>query len=713
MLKERIIELLSQEIGRPMMDREIMAFLAIDHTEEAYLKEALDELVADGRLIVTKKRKYGTPQMFSMVSGKIQLHQKGFGFVMPDPGQEDGDIFIPPSELMGAMNGDRVLAKITKRAQDGKRIEGKIEQIVKRENSEVVGTFQESNRAVGFGFVLADDKRIHKDIFVSGSNTLGAQSGDKVVVKITRWGTEDKNPEGEVVVVIGKKGEPGVDILSVIKRFKLPETFPNKVLKEADRIEQTIDEASLKGRRDFRNDLVVTIDGEDAKDLDDAITVKKLENGNYELGVHIADVSNYVKEGGALDAEALKRGTSVYLIDRVIPMLPERLSNGICSLNPDVDRLTLSCIMEIDKQGRAVNHEICESVIRSKARMTYTIVSNVLEGKMDPAYERYAHLFDTFKLMEELALILRKKRMDRGAIDFDFPEPKVILDTTGKPIDIKAYDRRIANRIIEEFMLAANETVAEHFFWMEAPFVYRIHEDPSEDKIAAFSKFIHNFGYTIKGAASGEIHPRAVQDLLSQVEGTKEEAIINRLMLRSLKQAKYSPVDSGHFGLAAEHYCHFTSPIRRYPDLQIHRIIREYITGTIDETRINRLHGIVANAAGIASERERLADQAERDVDDMKKAEYMEQFIGEEFDGVISSVTGFGMFIALPNTVEGLVRLADMNDDYYVFDDERLCLTGERKKQRYTIGDRLVIKVEGVNVDAREIDFSIVSRIND
>lgn len=711
MIKEKILALIAQDLERPLMDIEIKDMLEMEDDEFGYLKIMLHEMVEDGYLIETKKKKYGTPEMFSMVAGKIQITQKGFGFVLPDNKEVGGDIFIPPSELGGAMNADRVLCKVTKKALEGKRIEGTVIKVVKRANEDIVGTYTGSG---GFGFVVPDDKRIHKDIYISSYEAKGAQSGDKVVVKVTEWPTEDRNPEGVIVEILGQKGDPGVDILSIIRKYKLPEEFPSKVLHEAEKIDLEVDPEEIPKRRDLRDHQIVTIDGEDAKDLDDAISVEKLPNGHYLLGVHIADVSFYVREGAALDREALSRATSVYLIDRVIPMLPERLSNGICSLNPNVDRLTLSCNMEIDSQGKVLNHEIYQSVINSKARMTYTAVSDILEGKNLEAHsERYGNFFELFKHMEELCLILRAKRERRGAIDFDFPEPKVLLDDAGKPVDIRPYERRVANRVIEEFMLAANETVAEHFFMMDAPFVYRIHENPTEEKLATFSKFIHNFGYELKGVSTGNVEPKFVQNLLAEVEGKKEAHIINKLMLRSLKQARYSPNDEGHFGLAAEHYCHFTSPIRRYPDLQIHRIIREFITNKMTEERLQKLHGIVETASNQASEQERVAEQAERDTDDLKKAEYMVQFIGEEFNGIISSVTSFGMFIELQNTVEGLVRVADLADDYYIFDDEHLRLIGEHTKKKFTIGDAVIIKVEDVDVDNREVDFSIVAVIRE
>jgi ribonuclease R len=538
----------------------------------------------------------------------------------------------------------------------------------------------------------------------------GATDGDKVVVRVIKWPAGKKNPEGKIVEILGQKGSNEADILSVIRKYKLPEGFPKKVTAEADRISTEVLEEDIEGRRDLRGDVIFTIDGADAKDLDDAVSVKKLDNGNYLLGVHIADVTHYVQENSKLDKEALKRATSVYLIDRVIPMLPRRLSNGVCSLNPQVNRLTLSVNMEIDQAGTVVNHEIYESVIKTVERLTYTDVSDILEGIERPELSKYDYLNDTFKLMEELQGILRQKRTRRGMIDFNFSEAKILLDADGHPIDIIKQERRIANKIIEEFMLVANETVAEHMHWLDLPFVYRVHETPSEDRITAFNKVIHNFGYFVKGQ-HGEVHPKAIQNLLTKIEGTKEEHLISKLMLRSLKQAKYSPLNEGHFGLASDYYCHFTSPIRRYPDLQIHRIIKEMLGSKLTESRIKRLEQIVAEAAQQSSEQERVAEKAERDTDDLKMAEYMSGFIGEEFVGFVSSVTSFGMYIELENMCEGLVHVKSLNDDYYIYDEDTLSMTGERTKKRYAIGDDVVVRVEKVDIDAREVDFVIIKKI--
>ena len=544
--------------------------------------------------------------------------------------------------------------------------------------------------------------------FISKKDRNGAKKGQIVMVEITRWPDgKRKNPEGKVVEILGRPGDKGIDIDIIIRKYNLPEDFPPSVLNSALDIEDFITEDEIKGRLDLRNIKMVTIDGEDAKDLDDAISIERLENGNFKLGVHIADVTHYVKERSVIDKEAFKRATSVYLIDRVIPMLPKKLSNGICSLNPKVDRLTLSCIMEVNRQGKVVNHTIAQSVIKTNERMTYTDVTKILRDNDAELIERYKDLVDDFKAMEELCKILRKKRLDRGAIDFDFEECKIILDEKGKPIDIKPYERAIANRMIEEFMLLANETVAEHMEKLKVPFVYRIHENPDAEKLEKFKAFIYNLGYN-DITWGEEVNPKALQRVLDKFKGENEETIISTLLLRSMMQARYSPECAGHFGLAAQYYCHFTSPIRRYPDLQIHRIIKEYLNKELTENRSKKLVSIVDSAAKQSSEMERVAQEAEREVDDLKKAEYMKDRIGEIFEGMISSVTGFGAFVELPNTIEGLVHITSFRDDYYIYDEDRLILIGERNKKIYRLGDKLKVLCSKVDILSREIYFEIV-----
>ena len=703
MTKEQILGFFKENSDKPFLEADLISTLNLNTLDIPPFLNMLEEMVQDVQLIKTKKKKYALPEFFQIYVGKIQMTAKGFGFAIIDSIQM-GDVFIPASSLNGAMNGDRVMVKLTKQGAEGKRSEGEVIGIVERVNTIIVGTYEESKN---FGFVIPDDQRLKKDIFISRNMTMNAKQGDKVVVEITRWPEDRRNPEGKIIEILGQVGDPGVDILSVIRTFKLPEHFSDKVLSQAETIPVDADEVEIAKRVDFRDEIVVTIDGKDAKDLDDAVHVKKLDNGNYELGVHIADVSYYVREHSKIDKEALKRATSVYLLNRVIPMLPERLSNGICSLNPQVNRLTMSCIMQIDKNGDVLDHKICESVIRTVERMNYDDVSDILEDKITPELKgKYGQLFEHFENMKALSLILRGKRERRGAIDFNFAETKIRLDGDGKAIEVGKAERRIGHKIIEEFMLAANETVAEHMFWMELPFVYRIHETPDQEKIDNLNKFLYNFGYRIKGNTE-EVHPKAVRELLQDVEGTKEEHVISKLTLRSLKQARYSPSNDGHFGLAAKYYCHFTSPIRRYPDLQIHRIIREMIQNQLDPKRIAQLKKIVEEVSLQSSERERNAELAERDVDDMKMAEYMQGHIGETYTGLISSITSFGMFVELENTVEGLIRLDDLDDDYYVYDEEKLQLVGERTKRTFKLGDEIEIIVVNADPGRRQIDFEI------
>lgn len=708
-IKSEILRVLKEEIPKPIYDYELLQYMKLKNSDLDDFKKLLDELEADGKILKTKKDKYGIPERFNLISGKIQVTKKGFAFLLVED-EGKGDIFIPATEISSAMDSDIVLVKVVKESDDGKRSEGKVERVIKRAFDTIVGTYEASE---SYGFVVSDDKRISRDFYVTAKQSMNAESGDKVVLKITKYSEQNRNPEGRIVEILGKAGTNEAEIQSIIKMHGLPEVFPNKVLRQAERIPLEISEEDIIGRMDFRGVLTVTIDGADAKDLDDAISISKLDNGNYELGVHIADVSHYVKEGTKIDAEALKRGTSVYLVDRVIPMLPKVLSNGICSLNPHEDRLAMSIVMEINKYGKVIEQKIHESIINSDERLIYTDVSDIIEEKTEGKdyLKKYDYLNETFINMRDLAVILRKNREMRGMIDFNFPESKVITDENGKVLDIVLRERRVSNRIIEEFMLKANETIAEYMYWLEIPFVYRIHENPKEEKIEEFNKIIHNFGYSIKGSLE-ELHPREIQKLLKAVEGKKEEILINKMMLRSLKQAKYSPVNEGHFGLAAQYYCHFTSPIRRYPDLQIHRIIRETLKGKIKGQRITELETIVANAAEQASIQERVAERAERDTVDLKMAEYMANYIGDEFDGFISSVTSFGMFIQLPNTVEGLVRLVSLVDDYYIYDDKNLSYMGEHTRKTYHIGDEVRVRVENVSIKDREIDFIIVEKEN-
>ena len=707
-LKERLLGLINDPAYTPLKKEELALIFDIHPTEMPMFYNFLDELEEDGYIGKTKKGKIASPKSMGYFVGKFVAHRKGFGFVESDE-EYTQDLFIPAADTNGAMHNDRVVAEITKPATDERRAEGAIIKVVEREITKVVGEFQ-SNKT--FGFVIADEKKFNQDIYIPKKYFSGAKDGDKVVVQITVWPQAGRKPEGKIIEVLGPKGEKEVEILSIIRAHGLPEEFPKKVLEEAQKVAQPISQEEIDRRLDIRDSNIFTIDGEDAKDLDDAISIERLSNGNFKLGVHIADVTHYVHEKSKLDKEALKRATSVYLVDTVIPMLPKTLSNGVCSLNPHEDKLTLSVFMEIDRKGNVQQYDIKETIINSKARMTYTEVSDILEHDDEELKAKYSHVADDFKTAEELAKILMQRRNQRGAIDFDFPEAKIILTPEGKVSDIKEYERRISNRIIEEFMLITNETVAEHYFWLNIPFVYRIHETPSPEKMQELGKFVSTFGYTIKGDLE-EVHPKALQSIISAIKGKREEEAISTIMLRSLRQARYSPECSGHFGLAAKYYSHFTSPIRRYPDLQIHRIIKEQLNNKINKKRQEQLVNIVDYASTQSSERERAADLAERDVKDYYKAVYMEDKVGEEFDGVVSSVTSFGMFIELPNTVEGLSRLANMRDDYYIYDEMTYTIIGERTRKTYRIGDPVRIKVDNVNVDLREIDFKILYKLED
>ncbi|WP_084284299.1 ribonuclease R [Clostridium lundense] len=701
-IQENIINFMREQAYKPMDARELARIFDVKKSEFEEFLKMLSYMEKDGLIVKTRTEHYGVPERMGLVVGKLQGHQKGFGFLIADI--ERPDVFIPSSNMNGAMHNDRVMVKILREENNGKKCEGEVIRILERGNKTVIGVFEESKN---FGFVVPDEKRIHQDVFISKGDTMGAKSGQIVIAEIVRWPETRRNPEGKIVDILGKKGDKGIDILTIIKKYKLPEEFPAKVQSYAENLSEEIPQEEYERRKDLRNLKIVTIDGEDAKDLDDAVSIEKLSNGNYYLGVHIADVTHYVKEKNPLDKEALKRGTSVYLIDRVIPMLPKKLSNGLCSLNPKVDRLTLSCFMEIDKTGKVVDHEIVESIIKTSERMTYTDVTKILRDKDEELIKRYDYLLNEFKLMEELCHVLYKKRITRGAIDFDFEECKIILDELGKPIDIKPYERAIANRIIEEFMLVCNETVAEHMFWVNVPFVYRIHEEPDLEKLTHFNEFVYNLGYSVRFGQ--EVHPKALQDIIDKVRGKKEETVVNTLLLRSLKQARYSPECVGHFGLAARYYCHFTSPIRRYPDLIIHRIIKEFINGKVTENRGKKLIVEVEYASTQSSDMERLADDAEREVDDLKKAEYMSERIGEVYEGIISSVTAFGLFVELPNTIEGLVHISTLLDDYYVYDERHLSLVGERTKKIHRLGDDVKIKVDKVDLDSHEIYFELLN----
>lgn len=746
--KKFILELMGDPIYQPMRLREISSLLRLSKEEKRELYDVLDELCEEGKVSVDRKGRYekvkgkwkkkkddryydDRREEYGSEYGRkkkdknkkdknkkeqpegIQAegtfigHPKGFGFVEIEG--QDEDIFIPESDTGTAMHQDKVRIIIRNDKKEGKRQEGVVVKVLERGMPEIVGTYQ-LNR--DFGFVISDNPKFSKDIFIPRKEAAGIKNGDKVIVVITDYGSGNKNPEGKIKENLGNIRTPGTDILAIVKSFGIPSEFPEKVMKQAQRVPDHVLDADRDGRLDLRYLQTVTIDGEDAKDLDDAISLTK-EGDIYHLGVHIADVSNYVQYNSALDREALKRGTSVYLADRVVPMLPERLSNGICSLNQGEDRLALSCLMDINEKGKVVSHQIAETVINVDERMCYTDVKNILEDTDEEAKKRYDALIPMFFMMKELSGILRNSRHHRGSIDFDFPESKIILNAAGKAIDVKPYEANVATKIIEDFMLMANETVAQEYCTEEIPFVYRTHDNPDPEKVESLLTLLHNQGVKIQKAKE-EITPKEIQQIIESIEGLPNEAMISRLVLRSMKQAKYTTECSGHFGLAAKYYCHFTSPIRRYPDLQIHRIIKDNLRGRLmREGRTEHYAEILDEVARQSSVCERRADEAERESDKLKKAEYMSYHLGEEFEGIISGVTGWGLYVELPNTVEGLVHVNTLRDDYYIFDQESYELRGEMTKKVYKLGDKVRVRVADADKMLKTVDFELVSDIRD
>ncbi|MBQ5675104.1 MAG: ribonuclease R [Lachnospiraceae bacterium] len=699
--KKVILELMEQEFYIPMKEKELAVMLQVSKEDRDELNRIMNELLAEGKVSLTKKGKFiRAKRSEEDLVGTFISHPKGFGFVEIEGREED--LYIPEGFVNGAFHKDTVRVALLS-GKGGKRQEAQVMEVVARGMKQIVGIFDKSNK--NFGFVVADNTKISKDIFVPTERSKGAVTGHKVVCEITDYGKENRKPEGKIVEILGHVNDPGVDIMSIVRGYELPVEFSERVLHQAENVAKDVSEADMAGRTDLRNVQMVTIDGEDAKDLDDAVSLSK-EGEFYKLGVHIADVTNYVQENSALDWEAKTRGTSVYLVDRVIPMLPHTLSNGICSLNAGVDRLALSCLMTIDSKGEVVGHDIVESVIKVDRRMSYTTVKKILEDQDESEIKEHEELVPMFELMKELAGLLREKRRKRGSIDFDFPETKIILDKEGHPIDIKPYDRNVATKIIEDFMLIANETVAQHFYWMELPFVYRTHDNPDSEKVEKLATFIRNFGYTLK-SKQDEVHPKELQKLLAKIEDTPEEALISRLTLRSMKQAKYTIDCSGHFGLACQYYCHFTSPIRRYPDLQIHRIIKEQLRGRMNEKRIGHYQDILPEVAKHSSEMERRAEEAERETDKLKKVEYMEERIGNIYEGVISSITAWGVYVELENTIEGMVHVSMLPGDYFYYDEQAYEMVGQATDMRYKLGERIKVRVNATDKIARTIDFVI------
>ena len=733
--KKKILQVISDKHYKPLKQKELAFLLQVQPEDREEFREILAELVREGKVLLTKRGKYQSLSDVTKI-GTFIGHQKGFGFVSVE-GEEE-DYFIPENAVAGAMHNDKVMIKITN-APAGRRKEAQVVKVIEHGNKEIVGYYQKNK---SFGFVIPDNQKISDDIFISKKNSMGAVTGHKVVVKLTSFGTEDKKPEGKIVEILGHVNDPGTDILSIVRAYDLPTEFPEKVMQYLDAVPEQVSLEETEGRLDIRDWKTVTIDGEDAKDLDDAITLTKGENG-YQLGVHIADVTNYVKEYSVLDKEALKRGTSVYLVDRVIPMLPHKLSNGICSLNAGEDRLALSCIMDIDWNGKVIGHRIAETVIHVDRRMSYNQVDAILRANAikngtiydgtdygkendnvlndislnlndgtriqgEAILEEYKDYIEFFYQMKELSDIIRKKRMARGSIDFDFPEAKIKLTEEGEPIEIGPYDRNPAHKIIEDFMLMANETVAEDYFWQEIPFEFRTHGAPDEEKVDKLSTVMSGFGYYFK-TSGDNIHPKEFQKLLNKIEGTPEESFISRMTLRTMQQARYTTECTGHFGLATKYYCHFTSPIRRYPDLQIHRIIKENLNGKLNGKRLEHYESILPGVADSNSKNERREQEAEREVEKLKKVQYMSSRLGEEYEGIISGVTAYGIYVELPNTIEGMVRIASIPDDFYIYDEASMSLVGKDYGKVYRMGQ--LVRVRAVHVDKllRTIDFELAA----
>lgn len=710
--KEKVLNFITQEEYVPMKAKEIASLMCVPKESYTEFVNILKELTDEYKICVNRKGKYSAINNIKYKKGIIRINERGFGFVKID-GQDD-EIYVSKNNTATALNGDEVIVEITGEKYEKNHCEGMIVKILKRSRETLVGTFEPSRN---FGFVVPDDKNFGTDIFISKNSFGGAKKNDKVVVKIIKYPEKNKKAEGKIIEVIGNIDVAGVDMLSLIKEYDLPYEFPDTVINEIKSISGEITDKEIENRADFREKVFFTIDGEDAKDLDDAICVSKNSSGTYNLIVSIADVSHYVKEESELDREAILRGTSIYMMDRVIPMLPKELSNGICSLNAHEDRLSLSVIMEIDKNGKVISSDIRKSVINVKERMSYTNVyriirqisgDNLSEEELE-SINRYSHYFEQFSTMAELAQILKNKRKKDGALDLDIPESKIILNENGIAVEVKKYEINFANEIIEQFMLIANEVVAEKFYWLESPFIYRIHEAPDIEKVEELNKFLFNIGYKVKYSKDC-LHSKSFAEVLEQIKGKPEERVVSNLILRTLKLARYDATNKGHFGIASRFYCHFTSPIRRYPDLYIHRIISKYIdcNYNVDDEILSKYSEQAVNYAERSSEREKIAQKVERDSEDIKKAEYMSDKIGNEYDGIISSITSFGIFVELDNTVEGLIRFEDLGDEYFIYDQERKILAGEHTNTVYKIGQKVKIKVIEANKELRRISFAIV-----
>ena len=699
--QQKILDLMKDDDYVPMKAKELAMIMRVPKNEYGDFLEVLGDLELEMKIQKNRKNRYRLVEK-TYYDGIYRKNQKGFGFVRLED-QED-EIYISKENSLNALNGDRVLIEILEESNKVKSAEGKVVRILKHEKDTVVGIFQNNK---SFGFVVPDDRSFGTDIFISKKNFGKARDNHKVLVKITKYPQNGKNAEGKIIEVLGNVNEAGVDMLSLIKEYNLPSTFPEEVVQEAKKFGNTIDEKDIPNRVDFRDREIFTIDGEDAKDLDDAVRVEKLDNGNYKLEVHIADVSHYVKENSLLDREALIRGTSIYMLGRVIPMLPRELSNGLCSLNEGEDRFTLSCIMEIDEKGNVVSGEVVKGIIKVTKRMSYNDVQAILDGN-ETVINHYKPYIQEFKNMEELAIILKNRRMEQGYLNLDIPESKIGLDIDGKVVSVGKYETSFANEIIEQFMLSANKTIAEKFYWLQAPFIYRVHEKPDIEKIQELNKFLINFGLKIK-ANKDNIYPKEFAKILEETKGKEEEKVVSNLVLRTLKLARYEAENKGHFGIASKYYCHFTSPIRRYPDLFIHRIISRYLEENYDvkENWIEEHQKQAEDRAKQSSEREKIATKVEREAEDLKKAEYMESRIGEEYEGIVSSITSFGMFVELENTIEGLIRFDDLGDEYFIYDEDRKQLIGEHSNKVYKIGDKVKIRVKKASKILRQIDFEM------
>ena len=700
--EEIILEFMKDKDYVPMKAKEIAMILGVPKKEYNNFLKALDNLEIEFKIGKNRKNRYRVIEE-EFLEGTYRRNQKGFGFVKIE-GRED-EIYISKENSLNALNGDKVVIEITEEKNKIKKAEGKIKRVIKREKDTVVGTFQNNKT---FGFVVPDDKNFGTDIFISKNDFGKARNGHKVLVKITKYPSKGKKAEGKVIEVLGPPNQAGIDMLSLIKEYNLPARFPEPVVQEAQECGTEINKKEIPNRVDLRDHIIFTIDGEDAKDLDDAVRVIKLENGNYRLDVHIADVSHYVKDGSLLDREAYIRGTSIYLLGRVIPMLPRELSNGICSLNAGQDRFTLSCSMEIDNKGNVISSEVYKAVINVTERMNYKDVQTILDKSDKKILKKYEKYIKDFETMAELAKILKQRRINQGYLNLEIPESKIELDIEGKAIDVHPYEIYFSNEIIEQFMLTANETIAEKFYWLDAPFIYRVHEEPDLDKVKELNQFLYNFNLKIK-VVNEKVYPKEFEKILEEIKGKEEERVISHFILRTLKVARYEAENKGHFGIASKYYCHFTSPIRRYPDLFIHRIISHYLEEgyNVDENYVQKYIQKAEEAANQSSEREKIATKVERDSEDLKKAEYMESKIGEEYEGIVSSVTQFGMFVELENTVEGLIRFENLGDEYFVYDDKRKSLMGEKSHKTYKIGDKVNVRVISANKMLRQVDFEI------